>query len=804
LRAFLLLVILSGSIIGSQLVSGQAINAELMPGELIVGLQPTQDSRCTPSAVTVDVGDIAESLPNIRAHRIRVRHGISMNEAAALLLKRSEVLYVEYNHVVSAFATPNDTYFAYQYAPQITKANLAWGLWSPKEAIILAVIDTGVDSTHPDLINKIARDESGILGFDAFTNLRSDAMDYNGHGTHATGIAAAQINNGVGVAGISGWTGITGATDASTKIMPIKALDSYGGGTDLTVSAGIIWAADNGARVISMSLGSPSYSYTMGNAIQYAWSKGCVIVAAAGNSGNSSYSYPAAYPHVLSVAATDNTDTLASFSNFGTWVNVAAPGVSIYSTMPSYQATLNSAYGIPLFYGYLSGTSMATPAVAGEAALLIGQNPSLTNSTIFNLIVSNVDTYKPYGTNTIGASAGRINVYNALQAAAAITSQEPTATSDTYTTFQNTALVLTSPGVLVNDTDPLDVPLSAVLVTSPIHGSLIFNSNGSFTYTPTAGYSGADSYTYKAFNGSFYSNVVSVRITVASNSQPPTAANDSYSALQNVAMSVSSPGVLVNDRDPSGLTMSAVLVTSPTHGSLTLNLNGSFVYTPNVNYTGSDTFIYKASNGRLYSNNATVTITTNPIYQPPRATADAYATNANTALTVIAPGVLSNDTDPNGFALTAVLQTNPTHGRLTFSANGSFTYTPTTGYSGPDSFTYKAFDGRSYSGAATVSITVNALTAPKVLTVYTSNAGAGIVISVSPLDNQGRGSGTAPFNRVYNRNTQVTLTAPLTSRNGLKFRKWQRNGKDYSTSRAATVTMDNNYTLTAIYGNAKN
>lgn len=208
--------------------------------------------------------------------------------------------------------------------------------------------------------------------------------------------------------------------------MPVKVLDSSGNGSDASVASGITWAADHGAKIISLSLGASSTSTTMNNAAQYAWNKGCLIVAAAGNSGSSALFYPAASPNVLSVAATDSSDTLAGFSNYGSWVQVAAPGVSIYSTTPTY------ANSFGLNYAWASGTSMATPHVAGEAALLLAQRPTLTNVQLKNLIVSNVDTYKPVSGHTIATGAGRINVLRALQAVSTIAPITRVPIADSY------------------------------------------------------------------------------------------------------------------------------------------------------------------------------------------------------------------------------------------------------------------------------------------------------------------------------------------------------------------------------------
>ena len=282
----------------------------------------------------------------------------------------------------------------------------------------------------------------------------------------------------------------------------------------------------------------------------------------------------------------------------------------------------------------------------------------------------------------------------------------PTAVAESYATNQNTALVIAAPGVLANDTDPQSNPLTAVLGTGPTNGALTLSANGSFTYTPNSGYVGSDSFTYRANDGSLSSNLAIVSLTVNVVNTAPTAVAESYSTNQNTALVIAAPGLLANDTDPQSNPLTAILGNGPTKGALALNANGSFTYTPNSGYVGSDSFTYRANDGSLSSNLATVSLTVNAVNTAPTAVAESYSTNQNTALVIAAPGLLANDNDPQSNLLTAVLGTGPTKGSLTLNANGSFTYTPNSGYSGSDSFTYRANDGSLNSNFATVSITV--------------------------------------------------------------------------------------------------
>jgi VCBS repeat-containing protein len=203
----------------------------------------------------------------------------------------------------------------------------------------------------------------------------------------------------------------------------------------------------------------------------------------------------------------------------------------------------------------------------------------------------------------------------------------PVATNDTYTTAEDNALTISAPGVLTNDSDANADPITAVLVSNPTHGTLNLNTNGAFVYMPSLNYTGLDTFTYRASDGALTSSVATVTITITPVSDAPVASNDTYTTARDMALTNSAPGVLVNDSDPDGDVLSTVLVTGPAHGTLNLNTNGAFVYTPSLNYTGLDTFTYRASDRALTSSVATVTITITPPPPSPLVTGPRLQTN---------------------------------------------------------------------------------------------------------------------------------------------------------------------------------
>jgi VCBS repeat-containing protein len=310
-------------------------------------------------------------------------------------------------------------------------------------------------------------------------------------------------------------------------------------------------------------------------------------------------------------------------------------------------------------------------------------------------------------------------VFGCLGISASLTAQaQPVAVDDSYDTRAPQGLTVDADdGVLANDSagQAGDEGLEAELVSTTANGTLLLAVDGGFSYTPTVGFTGNDTFTYRAVNGAELSNVATVTIRVASEpgNASPVAATDSYSTSEGSELLVNAPGVLANDSDPEGASLTAVLVDDVADGTLALNANGSFRYTPRTGFSGTDTFRYQARDASASSQPATVTISVAEVNGPPTAVADSYATTENGTLNVNpANGVLDNDTDPEGDNLTAVLVDGASSGTVTLNANGSFGYVPAPGFAGTVTFSYQADDGTARSGTATVTITVSAGNGP--------------------------------------------------------------------------------------------
>jgi thermitase len=320
--------------------------------------------------------------------------------------QRKNIEYAEPNFILmqNEVNGPNDLLYQenYQWNLPVIGTEQGWNVTRGNEEIEIAIVDTGVDLDHPDLRNRL------VKGYNVIDE-RSEPDDDNGHGTHVAGIIASETDNNEGVAGMTWFS----------KIMPIKAMGAKGYGTTFDIAKGIVWAVDHGADVINLSLGNYQPSNVLEEAVRYAYEKNVVMVSAAGNDGSDQPTYPSAYPEVLSVSAVGYNGNRASFSNYGDYIDVAAPGVYIPSTYFNQQ------------YAALSGTSMAAPHVAGLAALILSANPDLKSSQVIRIIKKSAIDLGDKGKD-INYGNGLIDVNSALQEASR---EQPTLSKQEKTLF---------------------------------------------------------------------------------------------------------------------------------------------------------------------------------------------------------------------------------------------------------------------------------------------------------------------------------------------------------------------------------
>lgn len=486
-KLFLLILLIPLLFLGVLSVRAQTqppINAAYSPDEIIVKYKIS-----TPEIVKSKLREklqtvLKQKIDTLHVEILRVPLG-KVHENIALFKNDPNIEYAEPNYIAKALAITNDTSLQQQWGLfKINAANnatqSAWDVTTGGANIKIAILDTGIQESHPDLTGK-------VVGSKNFTNSPT-LSDLYGHGTHVAGIAAAATNNGNGVAG----------TGYNTVLLNGKVLGDNGSGTYAWIASGITWAADQGTQVISMSLGGTAGSQTLQDAVNYAWNKGSVVVAAAGNDGTSNPLYPAYYPNAIAIAATDSNDVKASWSNFGNWVDVAAPGVSIYSTYKDSS------------YATLSGTSMATPFAAGTAALIFMKGDCTTNICVRDQLEKTADKIPGTGSSFVW---GRINAYAAVSSSVAsivtptqtptpaqlptstptpTTKPQPTMTvSDialSYITLSTSTRRITSIITLINETTnaPVTSGLVKTTITTPSGSVFIYSgvtsSNGKYTF----------------------------------------------------------------------------------------------------------------------------------------------------------------------------------------------------------------------------------------------------------------------------------------------------------------------------------
>jgi subtilisin family serine protease len=370
-------------------------DVEYVPGRLILHARPGE---------AVDPGVLRGA--GVTARRPTLLPGVTVLDlpehavTAALtrLASSSSVAHVERDVVVRATAEPDDPRWPEQWGPKLIDLPDAWEHTTGSSSVVVAVLDTGLDPFHPEFSGRIRE------GWNTQTNTslwQDDNVTHQGHGTQATGVLTARGDNGAGIAGAC-W---------ECSILPVKVLNSLGLGNTTQLAEGILWAAENGADVINMSLGARAPTQLLTEAVGTATQAGAVLVAAAGNFENDNPVWPAAYPDVIGVAASDPTDTRYGFSSYGSWVDVAAPGCNVATTLGG---------GTTLSALSFCGTSAAAPLVAGTAALMLAHTPAATAAAVRAAIT---DTAVPVGG---WVAHGRINAGAAVTKFVDSASPEPT------------------------------------------------------------------------------------------------------------------------------------------------------------------------------------------------------------------------------------------------------------------------------------------------------------------------------------------------------------------------------------------
>jgi len=404
------------------------------PGNAVTTTDAVTQSSHVSGQIMVKFRDKASAAGVLRQHGLKEGPGIGSTGAQLIkvpagkesqligaLSRNPAVEYAEPDEVVSAAS--DDQYFGRQYALQNDGQSFkntdgtvdvatgtpdadvdaveAWGFTTGRSTTKVAILDSGVANVHDDIAPQVVG-YANFVSADTKEDPKANPEDKYGHGTHVAGIVAAKRDNTIGVAGVCPDCGI----------LDVKVLNDSGSGSSSVIANGINWAASNGAKVINMSLGQRVSSRTLEAAVNNAWNQGVVIVAAAGNAGTQAKIYPGAYPNVIAVAATDNRDAKASFSSYGAnWVDVAAPGVNVYSTFPNHPFVLGTQNGRSTGYDIASGTSMASPIVAATAALAWSLDPAAANTSIREKVESTADNIP--GTGTYWAR-GRVNACRAV------------------------------------------------------------------------------------------------------------------------------------------------------------------------------------------------------------------------------------------------------------------------------------------------------------------------------------------------------------------------------------------------------
>ncbi|MDD5594914.1 MAG: Ig-like domain-containing protein, partial [Candidatus Omnitrophica bacterium] len=702
---------------------------------------------------------IPEERKLFRAYKITIPQETSVEGTIETLKNNPGIEYAQPNYAMQASFTPNDPYYSSYgtygpyddlYGLKKIQCGTAWDT-SKGDNVIVAVVDTGAALSHPDLAgnlwtnpgeiagNGIDDDANGYIddvhGYD-FAYRDSNPTDGEGHGTHVSGTIAAVGNNNYELVGVA----------FNAKIMVLKALDDGGSGYIVDLAEAIHYAADNGAQVINNSWGPASRLASdpvVEAAVDYAYSRGCVLTFAAGNNNDDvAYYSPANYSKVIAVSGTDYNDARYDMSNWGNAIHVAAPAVSILSL-----ATNENNFGIG------TGTSMACPHVSGMAALMLSRKPTLTNEEIKWLMRFSADDLGAVGKDAY-FGYGRINAARAMTAVSDTSAPSTPVVTDEGDTTTNQNQLYASWTAADPESGVREYQYKITQDSTGGATIVDWTSTGTTANVTSGGLSLTKGVTYyfsvKAKNGvGIWGNLgYSDGIREVSDNHAPVAADQSVTTDEDVAKTIT---LSATDADGDNLIYS--VVTNPGHGALS-GTAPNLTYTPTANYNGSDSFTFKANDGLADYNIATVSITVTAVNDAP------VANDQSVTVTEDTPRAITlTSTDIDGDNLTYSVVTNPKHGTLSGSAP-NLTYTPDSKFKGNDSFTFKANDGQIDSNTATVSIHIQHLNHAPVAHNQSVNTDEDAAISItlsatdadddnltySVVSNPGQGSlsGTAP------------------------------------------------------------
>jgi thermitase len=647
-------------------------------GELLIGFRagvgPAGRFKLYRDHGATFVEDIGQ---NTRVVRVRVP-GPALDALLRRLERRPEVKFVEKNYVFDPAFLANDPQFAYQWHLPRVRAPDAWDTTQGAGAVI-AVLDSGVDASHPDLAGKL------VAGYNTYSN-NTTTSDQTGHGTEVAGAAGALTNNGEGIAGVAG----------AAPIMPVRVTDSTGRATSASLANGIVWAADHGARIVNLSFSNVAGNTTIRTAAEYAVNHGALVVAAAGNCG--CVDSTPENPYILSVSATDEDDNVASFSSTGPFVDLSAPGNNILTT---------ERFGL---YGTVSGTSLSSPIVAGVAGLMLAAKPTLTPALISQLLE---ETAFGSGSYDQSFGYGRVDASAAVYAAANYT---PLAD----TTSPTVAMTAPLDGAAVSGTAVVDVTaddnvgvVKVDLLVDGVHFVSDTTSPYSFAWDTTTLANGT--HTLQAAASDAANNRAStapISVTVFNTPPDTTPPVVSITAPAAGATVAGTATVSATATDNGGvakveLYVDAVLYATDAAPPYAFNWNTT------TSSNGSHTLQVAATDTAGNVANSTVTVTVaNTVNHAPVAVNDAFSApyRSQASYTAQVFAVLANDSDADGNlnpASVKIASSPNKGGTVTVKSNGTVSYTPKRGYKGVETFGYTVKDTLgATSNTATVTVTV--------------------------------------------------------------------------------------------------